>query len=187
MTSQESYVVLVDQGDRPIGVMEKMLAHQKGLLHRAFSVFIFNDQKEMLLQKRALSKYHSPGLWTNACCSHPNPAEANLDAAKRRLNEELGFTCELSEIGSFTYKSDFDNGLTEHEYDHVFFGSYSGPILPNIDEVTDYRWISIPELEDELISFEDTFTTWFHLAYPLIKEWISNPTLTVAHRGKSQS
>ncbi|HSU49504.1 MAG TPA: isopentenyl-diphosphate Delta-isomerase, partial [Segetibacter sp.] len=119
-------VILVNELDEQIGKMEKMEAHSKGLLHRAFSVFIFNDQGEMLLQQRAVSKYHSGGLWTNACCSHPRPEEATEDAALRRLQEELGFTVSLAKIFDFRYNASFTNGLTEHEFDHVFVGTYNG-------------------------------------------------------------
>jgi isopentenyl-diphosphate delta-isomerase len=153
--------------------MEKMQAHQKGLLHRAFSVFILNDKKQMLLQRRALSKYHSPGLWTNACCSHPAPNEETLDAASRRLNEEMGFSCELKNINSFLYKSRFDNGLTEHEFDHVFIGNYNGLVQPEATEVKEYKWISLPDLDQMLQQNKEEFTTWFHLAYPLVKKWLA--------------
>jgi isopentenyl-diphosphate delta-isomerase len=170
---QHSFVILVDREDQQVGVMEKMLAHQKGLLHRAFSVFVINDKKEMLLQRRALSKYHSPGLWTNACCSHPAPNEETSSAANRRLNEEMGFHCELEEINTFSYKSIFDNGLTEHEFDHVFLGTYNGSVLPEASEVAEYKWISFHDLDKILEDDRDQFTTWFHLAYPLVKNWLN--------------
>ncbi len=169
---QPSFVILVDREDQQVGVMEKMLAHRKGLLHRAFSVFIVNDKMEMLLQRRALSKYHSPGLWTNACCSHPAPNEETLDAANRRLHEEMGFNCKLDEISSFSYKSIFDNGLTEHEFDHVFLGTYNGPVIPEAEEVEEFKWLSFKELDEMLHYNKDQFTTWFHLAYPLVKNWM---------------
>ena len=122
-------VVLVDEQDKPVGVMEKMQAHREGKLHRAFSVFIFNDKGEMLLQQRAFNKYHSAGLWTNACCSHPKPNETTETAAARRLNEELGFKTSLEKLFDFTYKASFENGLTEYEFDHVFSGIYNGEII----------------------------------------------------------
>ena len=131
-------VILVDEQDQEIGVMEKMEAHRQGLLHRAFSVFIFNEKGEMLLQQRSLDKYHSGGLWTNACCSHPRPGEDIQRAAQRRLHEELGFVTSIEEIFDFIYKSPFDNGLTEHEFDHVFIGVYDDVIEPNQKEVKDF-------------------------------------------------
>ena len=124
-------VILVNEQDEQTGVMEKMEAHQKALLHRAFSVFIFNDKGELLLQQRASDKYHSGGLWTNTCCSHPNPDEETITAAQRRLKEEMGFTTKLSKAFDFIYKSEFSNGLTEHEFDHVFTGYYNGEIHPD--------------------------------------------------------
>src|ERR1044072_1062769 len=119
-------VILVNERDEATGIMEKMEAHQKGVLHRAFSVFIFNNKNEMLLQQRAIKKYHSGGLWTKACCSHPRPGETKSDAALRRLYEELGFTTSIEKIFDFTYKASFENGLTENEFDHVFAGIYNG-------------------------------------------------------------
>ena len=121
-------VVLVNEKDEAIGTMEKMAAHEKALLHRAFSVFVFNKNGDLLMQQRAHSKYHSGGLWTNTCCSHPRPGEHVADAANRRLQEEMGFTTSLNKAFDFTYKAAFDNGLTEHEFDHVFIGIYEGPI-----------------------------------------------------------
>ncbi|PHO01659.1 isopentenyl-diphosphate delta-isomerase, partial [Rhodobacteraceae bacterium 4F10] len=118
-------VILVDQQDNPIGLMEKIEAHEKALLHRAFSVFVFNDKNELMLQQRAAEKYHSPLLWTNTCCSHQRDGESNIEAGKRRLQEEMGFSCELEEVFSFIYKAPFDNGLTEHEYDHVMIGRFN--------------------------------------------------------------
>lgn len=162
-------VILVDENDQPKGVMEKLEAHQKGLLHRAFSVFILNKVGQMLLQRRALSKYHSPGLWTNACCSHPAPGETTLHAAQRRLVEEMGFTCALTEIESFVYRTEFDNGLIEHEFDHIFLGEYNGRISPDKDEVEEYQWYDISEIDKLLESQSDQFTSWFKIAYPLLK------------------
>ena len=121
----EEKVILVNEQDEQIGLMPKMEAHEKALLHRAFSVFIFNDDNELMLQQRALDKYHSPGLWTNTCCSHQRDGETNIEAGKRRLQEEMGFVVELRESVSFIYKAPFDNGLTEHEYDHVLLGKYN--------------------------------------------------------------
>src|SRR5580658_4397934 len=138
MGNQQEEVVLVDESDQPVGVMEKMEAHRRGLLHRAFSVFIFNSRGEMLLQQRAPEKYHSAGLWTNACCSHPRPGEDTREGAVRRLKEELGFTTHLEKLFEFTYRSEFDNGLTEFEFDHVFIGVYDQEISPDKKEASDY-------------------------------------------------
>src|SRR5687767_9845264 len=131
-------VILVNENDEQLGVMDKMEAHHKGVLHRAFSIFIFNTKGEMLLQQRAEHKYHSGGLWTNACCSHPAPGEETNDAAERRLQEEMGFSTSLVKVLDFTYRAEFDNGLVEHEFDHVYLGLYNGDIHPNPDEVQNY-------------------------------------------------
>lgn len=159
------YVVLVDELDRETGVMEKMEAHEKALLHRAFSVFLFNSKGEMLLQQRALTKYHSGGLWTNACCSHPRPGESNLEAAKRRTFEELGFHPDIRHAFSFTYKAEFDNGLTEHEFDHVFVGRYEGPVNPDPNEVSDICYKTIDTIHRELIEQPHLYTEWFKIAF----------------------
>ena len=164
-------VVLVNDSDQQVGTMEKMEAHRKGLLHRAFSVFVFNDAGDMLLQQRNVEKYHSGGLWTNACCSHPFPGEAVSDAAARRLFEELGFHTPLEKIFDFTYRSDFENGLTEFEYDHVFTGKYNGRIVPDAQEVASTKYLSIDDIEDLLKSEPKEFTTWFHIAFPKVKKW----------------
>ena len=171
-------VVLVNETDEQIGVMEKIEAHEKAFLHRAISVFIFNSKGEMLLQKRAAKKYHSAGLWTNACCSHPRPGEPENAAAKRRLQEELGFTTVLKKAFDFTYKASFENGLTEHEFDHVFTGVYEGLIFPDPDEVEDYCFKSMDEIENALALKKDHFTVWFHIAFPLVKEWCFTEQLT---------
>jgi isopentenyl-diphosphate Delta-isomerase len=165
------YVVLVNEQDKATGTMEKMEAHKKGVLHRAFSVFIFNSKGEMLLQQRALNKYHSGGLWTNACCSHPKPDEDTADAALRRLQEEMGFTTELEKIFDFVYQAEFDNGLTEHEFDHVFAGEYEGPIEFDKQEVMDYCYKRLEDIRLLLKEHPQKFTQWFHLAFPRIEEW----------------
>ena len=134
----EEKVILVNNNDTPIGLMEKMEAHEKALLHRAFSVFVFNKNDELMLQQRALSKYHSPGLWTNTCCSHPRVDEPVIDAGRRRLMEEMGFDCEIEKIFDFIYKAELDQGLTEHEFDHVLFGRYNENPEINPKEVK--RW-----------------------------------------------
>lgn len=164
-------VILVDVNDRQTGAMEKMEAHEKGVLHRAFSVFIFNTKGEMLLQQRALHKYHSGGLWTNACCSHPFPEEETATAAGRRLKEELGFETPVEKIFDFVYKADFDNGLTEHEFDHVFVGEYEGKIEYNKEEVMDFCYKAVPEIHHSLQTHPQKYTAWFHLAFPKIEDW----------------
>lgn len=157
--------------------MEKLEAHRKGLLHRAFSVFIVNRKGEMLLQQRALNKYHSGGLWTNACCSHPIPGEDTLDAAERRLREEMGFGTNLSKIFEFTYKTEFDNGLTEFEFDHVYTGVYDGLIAPQREEVQDYCFKTLEEIRDSLQSHPLKYTTWFHIAFPLVEKYLKEKEL----------
>lgn len=164
-------VILVTEEDMPVGIMEKMEAHEKGLLHRAFSVFIFNSKGEMLLQRRALNKYHSGGLWTNSCCSHPRPGEEVEEAARRRLSEEMGFEASLEKIFDFVYKADFDNGLTEHEFDHVFAGEYEGPIDFNPHEVMDYCYKNLEEVRIDLAGQPQRFTAWFRLAFTKIENW----------------
>lgn len=166
-------VILVDKNDVPIGSMDKMEAHQKALLHRAFSIFIFNSEGEMLLQQRAESKYHSAGLWTNACCSHPSPGENTATAASRRLKEELGFLTPLKAAFTFTYMTEFENGLSENEFDHVFTGVYDGRIVPNEKEVKNFLYMPMDEIE-RLITIEPAkFTEWFVIAFPEIKKWIA--------------
>ncbi len=156
-------VILVDELDQEIGLMEKQEAHEKALLHRAFSVLIFNQLGETLLQQRAFSKYHSAGLWTNACCSHPRAGETTMDAAKRRLKEELGFSCDLQLKHSFIYKAPFDNGLTEHEFDHVFFGNYQGDMNLNPAEVAAVKWVSIDWLKRDVQLNPEQYTVWFRM------------------------
>lgn len=159
------YVILVDENDQEIGTMEKQEAHEKGLLHRAFSVFIFNEKKELLLQQRALTKYHSAGLWTNTCCSHPRIGETIEKAAHRRLMEEMGFDCELSTKTSFIYKAAFENGLTEHEFDHVLVGSFNGEINFNPTEVKNFKWINLEELQIDLLQNNQNYTAWFKIIF----------------------
>jgi isopentenyl-diphosphate delta-isomerase len=166
-------VILVDENDSVLGIMDKMEAHVKGLLHRAFSVFIFNDKNEMLLHQRAKNKYHSPGLWTNTCCSHPRPGEETIAAAQRRLMEEMGFSCELKECFQFTYNAVVGRGLTEHEFDHVFTGIFNG--IPNINslEVANWRYADIDSIKKELEMHPERFTVWFKIAfYQLIERGI---------------
>lgn len=161
----------MNEKDEPIGTMEKIEAHRKAVLHRAFSVFIFNSKGEMLLQQRALNKYHSAGLWTNACCSHPIPGEATADAAHRRLQEELGFNTSLDKIFEFTYQTAFDNGLIEHEFDHVFAGVYEQRITPNPEEVHEICYKSLDDIQQSLQTHPQKYTSWFHIAFPKVKEW----------------
>ena len=171
MDNRQEEVILVNEYDVPLGSMEKLEAHRKALLHRAFSVFIFNGKGEMLLQQRATQKYHSAGLWTNACCSHPRPGEDTRDAAVRRLREELGFTTGIEKVFDFTYKTEFGNGLTEFEFDHVFVGTYDGPVLPNEAEVSAYCYKSMEDIRAGLKSAPLEYTSWFHLAFPRIRNW----------------
>lgn len=158
-------VILVDDQDRPIGTMEKMEAHAKGQLHRAFSIFVFNSDGELLLHQRAFDKYHSGGLWTNTCCSHPRPGESVLEAGHRRLMEEMGMACDLQERFSFVYRSELDQGLIEHELDHVMFGvSDDLPVL-NPEEVAAYRYASLEEISEEMTDDPDLFTEWFKICF----------------------
>ena len=157
---KEERVILVDENDIAIGDMEKMEAHNKGKLHRAFSVFIFNSKDELLLQRRALDKYHSGGLWTNSCCSHPRVNEDLFKATERRLVEEIGIETKLKEAFSFIYRADLDNNLIEYEYDHVFFGIYDEAPILNYDEVIDYKWISLDDLVEDIKFNSDKYTYW---------------------------
>jgi isopentenyl-diphosphate Delta-isomerase len=165
----EEKVILVDVHDKELGTYPKLQAHKEGLLHRALSVFIFNAEHEMLIHKRAEGKYHSGGLWTNACCSHPRPGEPIMDAAMRRLPEEMGITCDLKEAFCLLYHAQVGPSLVEHEFDHVFIGTYTGEkISPDPSEVAAYRWINVPDLLEEMSHAPKTFTAWFHLAVPKI-------------------
>ncbi len=167
-------VILVDEQDRVTGFMEKMEAHQRAVLHRAFSVFIFNDRHEMLLQQRASGKYHSGGLWTNSCCSHPRPGEDTAEAARRRLQEEMGFDTPLSKVFDFTYQAGFVNGLTEYEFDHVFVGYYNGGVVPDAKEVKNHSWQSMQQIEQELKEDSREYTEWFKIAFPKISHWFQH-------------
>ena len=163
-------IILVDKNDNQIGVGEKMQVHQTGQLHRAFSILVFNSKGELLLQQRAKNKYHCPGIWANTCCSHPRVGEELEDAIHRRLQEEMGFDCPLKEIDSFIYQAKFDNGLTEHEYDHVFVGQYDRDYKFNPDEVEDAQWITMDKLKDDIVKNPDKYAPWFKMIikrYPL--------------------
>lgn len=161
----EEQVILVNENNEQIGLMPKMEAHEKAVLHRAFSVFIFNDSNELMLQQRALDKYHSPGLWTNTCCSHQRDGETNIAAGKRRLIEEMGFTTELKESISFIYKAPFDNGLTEHEYDHVLLGTYNDEPIINPEEVASWKWMKIEDVKVDIALHPEQYTEWFKIIF----------------------
>ena len=166
-------VILVNEQDEQIGLMEKLEAHQKGALHRAVSVFIFNEKGELLLQKRASTKYHGAGLWTNTCCTHPRDGETNLDCANRRLREEMGFDAKLEERFSFIYKSEVENGLVENEFDHVFFGVYDGEIQPNAEEVEDCTFVPLGNVSKEADQHPERFSIWFRIILEKFKEHLS--------------
>lgn len=161
----EEKVILVDKNDNQVGLMPKLEAHEKGILHRAFSIFIFNSKYELLLQKRASSKYHSGGLWTNTCCSHPKEGEDTLDAANRRLDEEMGIKTSLRKVYDFIYKAELDNQLTEHEFDHVFYGVCDNNPILNKDEAEDFKWVDMETLNNDIIKNEDNYTVWFKIAF----------------------
>jgi isopentenyl-diphosphate Delta-isomerase len=167
------HVILVDEADNELGTMEKMEAHRVGALHRALSVFIYNAAGEMLLQRRNPEKYHSGGLWTNTCCSHPRPGEDVKTAAARRLLEEMGIETELREIFSFTYKAPFENGLTEHEFDHVFIGFSNDLPIPNPDEVVEYRYVDQSTLTADIESHPHKYTEWFKLCRSKVDEFLN--------------
>ncbi|NJW51742.1 isopentenyl-diphosphate Delta-isomerase [Salinimicrobium oceani] len=162
---KEEQVILVNERDEQIGLMPKMEAHEKALLHRAFSVFIFNDKNELMIQRRAPEKYHSPGLWTNTCCSHQREGESNIAAGKRRLQEEMGFTTDLKETVSFIYKAPFDNGLTEHEFDHILVGTYNEEPNLNPEEADSYKWVGLEELKEDMQKHPAQYTEWFKIIF----------------------
>ena len=166
-------LILVDVNDVPMGTMEKMEVHQKALLHRAFSIFIFNNKGEMLLQQRAAVKYHSAGLWTNACCSHPGKGQQTGEAAEKRLQEEMGFTVPLQKAFAFTYKAALENGLTEYEFDHVFVGTYDGEINPDDAEVADYCFVSMQEIKSSIATHPRKYTEWFKIAFPKVEDYLA--------------
>ena len=169
----EEKVVLVNEKDEKIGLMPKMEAHEKALLHRAFSVFVFNDNNELMIQQRALHKYHSPGLWTNTCCSHQRDGENNIDAGKRRLQEEMGFSTDLKETISFIYKAPFDNGLTEHEYDHMLVGKFNDEPNINPDEVAAWKWMTMEAVEKDMKSNPAIYTEWFKIIFDKFQEHLT--------------
>ncbi len=169
MITRQNHVIVVNEQDEWVGTMEKLQAHKEGILHRAFSVFIFNDNNEMLLQQRSTSKYHSPGLWSNSCCSHPLPGESTMDGAHRRLQEELGFDCALEPLFHLRYRSDVGNDLIENEYDHIYLGQYAGAVVANPAEVSDVRFVAMAELSGWMSSRPEDFTKWFLLAMPELR------------------
>jgi len=162
---KDEYVVLVNEDDQEVGTMEKMAAHEKGVLHRAFSVFVYNSEGNVLLQRRADHKYHSPGLWANTCCSHPRPGEQLADAASRRLREEMGMACSLASPFSFIYRAELDQGLIEHELDHVFVGTCDIVPIPNPDEVSEWRYCSPSDIRAEMDQFPERFSSWFLICF----------------------
>ena len=171
---KEEMVILVDAQDNQVGLMPKLEAHQKGLLHRAFSVFVFNSKGELMLQQRAANKYHSPLLWTNTCCSHQRQGETSEEAANRRLNEEMGFSTPLKKLFSFVYKANFDNGLTEHEFDHVLIGYFDGTPLINPLEVAAWKWMSLKEIKVDLAKNPKNYTVWFTIIFKRYYRHIHN-------------
>ncbi|MFV0564279.1 MAG: isopentenyl-diphosphate Delta-isomerase [Flavobacteriaceae bacterium] len=162
---EEEKVILVNKNDEQIGLMPKLEAHEKALLHRAFSVFVFNDKGELMLQQRAAHKYHSPNLWTNTCCSHQREGETNIEAGKRRLQEEMGFVVPLKEVTAFIYKAPFDNGLTEHEYDHVMVGHYNQAPNVNAEEVANWKWMPLEAVKTEILNNPEQYTEWFKIIF----------------------
>jgi isopentenyl-diphosphate delta-isomerase len=180
--TSEEQVILVDSDDHPLGAMEKLQAHRQGALHRAFSIFLFDREGRLLLQKRAPGKYHSPGLWTNTCCGHPRPGEEVVAAATRRLQEELGIGCPLEVQFNFKYRADLDHGMIEHEIDHVLFGRFDGAVLPAPEEIEAVRWITLPGLVREIGDSPKAFTEWLKTCLPevLRRRESSGPKGTVA-------
>ena len=171
---KEERVILVDTHDNQIGTMSKMEAHEKAILHRAFSVFILNERGELMLQQRAHDKYHSPSLWTNTCCSHQREGEGNIEAGKRRLKEEMGFTTDLTELFHFIYQAPFDNGLTEHELDHVMVGFSEEDPKINTKEVAAYKWMHIDAVKEDLKKSPDDYTVWFAIIFNRFCQYIED-------------
>lgn len=163
-------VVLVNENDEVVGSCEKLKAHQTGVLHRAFSIFIFNNNNELMLQQRALDKYHSAGLWTNTCCSHQRPNETTLEAAHRRLKEEMGFDCDLYEKFNFVYQAHLENNLIEHELDHVLFGNYNANPTINPSEAANWKWVSISELKQSIDQSPEHYTAWLKIIVPQLEK-----------------
>lgn len=173
----EEKVILVDTNDEPLGLMNKMAAHEQALLHRAFSVFVLNDKNEVMLQQRASHKYHSPLLWTNTCCSHQRAGESNIQAGKRRLEEEMGFVTDLKELFHFIYKAPFDNGLTEHELDHVMIGYYNEEPNINTEEVESWKWMKIEDIKNDMQVHPEIYTVWFKIIFDKFYHYLESHTL----------
>lgn len=180
---EEEKVILVSPDDEVIGTMPKMEAHEKAVLHRAFSVFVLNDSGEIMLQQRAAQKYHSPLLWANTCCSHQRMGESNIEAGRRRLQEEMGFDTELQELFSFIYKAPFDNGLTEHELDHVLLGRFNGKPNINPDEVHAWKWMKPRDIKKDLTDQPEQYTAWFRIIFDRFHQYLTQNNLI--HEGKS--
>ncbi|WP_269223719.1 MULTISPECIES: isopentenyl-diphosphate Delta-isomerase [Flavobacterium] len=174
---EEEKVILVNELDEQIGLMPKLEAHEKAILHRAFSVFVLNEKKEIMLQQRAHQKYHSPLLWTNTCCSHQREGETNIQAGSRRLFEEMGFNTELKELFHFIYKAPFDNGLTEHELDHVMIGYYNGEPMINTEEVEDWKWMKIEDVKSDMLLNPSKYTVWFKIIFDEFYHFLEEHTL----------
>ena len=169
----EEQVILVNEYDEQIGLMPKMEAHEKAVLHRAFSVFVFNTKNELMLQQRAAHKYHSPLLWTNTCCSHQRDGESNIEAGTRRLKEEMGFTTDLKETTSFIYKAPFDNGLTEYELDHIMLGYYENEPIINKQEVEDWKWMPLEDVKHDINVHPEQYTAWFKIIFEKFYNYIN--------------
>jgi isopentenyl-diphosphate delta-isomerase len=165
-------VILVDENDNQIGIEEKLKAHKDGSLHRAFSIFVLNSDGKLLIQRRALNKYHSAGLWANTCCGHPQPGEDIINSAHRRLKEEFGFDCQLKKAFDFKYKTLFGNGLTEHEIDHVMIGSYNGELKPDPNEIMEYKWVNIEWLEKDLQDNPEIYADWLKICFGKAVEYL---------------
>ncbi len=174
----EEQVILVNDKDEQIGLMPKLEAHEKAVLHRAFSVFVLNKKGELMLQQRAAHKYHSPMLWTNTCCSHQRDGESNLEAGRRRLFEEMGFECDLKEVFSFIYKAPFDNGLTEHELDHVMVGEYNQEPRINKEEVNAYKWMTLEAVKDDIELHPEVYTEWFKIIFDQFYNHLQKATVS---------
>ncbi|UYW01583.1 isopentenyl-diphosphate Delta-isomerase [Flavobacterium agricola] len=173
----EEKVILVNEKDEPIGLMPKLEAHEKAVLHRAFSVFVLNDKNELMLQQRAADKYHSPLLWTNTCCSHQRDGESNIQAGKRRLLEEMGFEVELKELFSFIYKAPFDNGLTEHELDHVMIGYSNQEPNINLEEVASWKWMKMDAVQADIKANPQNYTEWFKIIFEKFYHYLEVKTI----------
>ena len=170
---EKEYVIIVDKKDKELGVMEKMEAHRQGFLHRAFSIYLINSRNEILLQRRAIKKYHSGGLWTNTCCSHPRPGEDMNAAANRRLMEEMNINCQLKKAFSFIYKKELDNYLIEHEFDHVYIGKFDGEPFPNMQEVIEWKFLEVDKIKTDIQQYPDNYTEWFKISFGKVNAFLN--------------